>query len=565
MTTQDNAVESSSVVNAPGAKRRTTWRLTLAILLGATACDSLGTRGSIQQSPPGTGTEVNAVNGTASTSPDFDGSARCAMTHGYPPGRWRLNPSSLNNVAFNLRRIVIAHREQPVTLGSAFPVQEHSRTREEALTLARTLSCELARDPGLFAELARRHSDDANSENSGGALGIVRATMIAEQVVDALNAVPVGSVSRLVDTAEGYQIVQRLQVPRAQFVSAESILVGHPTSAASADGTLATSSGRTKALALAKRIARQAANNPSSFTEMVARHSENPAVVSSGDFGQHSTHEASSDALIIRTIASLKIGEVSPVIESVRGFGVFRRTANHPRPTLSMSEIVIPHKRGQPTHDDGAVSISDRRATRRLARKVLKEAQSNPALFADLQRRHCALGNCDSPPSVFVSGAVAPAIEKALIETDFNEVASTLVETPTGYHVIRRESVATHVSPEETLSYQVPTPELRNFTQFLRDAPGQLVAQIARKESQGFANDEQLGATRRAGFENWLTEYVAALSTSRPTERSAVVEDSEQALAALLGADSVARYRRYLDTRVLEEQKKFLQGMGVPL
>lgn len=103
--------------------------------------------------------------------------------------------------------ILITHKEA----SRAKP--DVKRTKEEALKLAKKLATEAKKNPGGFAELAKKHSSCPSSAK-GGSLGSWPKGRMVPAFDQAIEKLAVGQVSDPVETPFGYHVIMR-QDPEA--------------------------------------------------------------------------------------------------------------------------------------------------------------------------------------------------------------------------------------------------------------------------------------------------------------------------------------------------------------
>lgn len=85
-----------------------------------------------------------------------------------------------------------------------------TRTREEALALAEELRTRILGGED-FAEVAKQNSDDAGSAALGGDLGTFRREQMVPEFSDAAFALAPGGVSKVVESAFGFHVIQRTE------------------------------------------------------------------------------------------------------------------------------------------------------------------------------------------------------------------------------------------------------------------------------------------------------------------------------------------------------------------
>jgi hypothetical protein len=201
---------------------------------------------------------------------------------GYASGAW-WQDDGLNSLLLNASQIVISHAGAKPAAGPV-PLMLPSRSKHEALRIARSLRGALRSDASKFAELAMRYSDEPVSAALGGSLGNFFALAMPPEIVDALAQTEVGAVSRIVETEQGYHLLRR-HTPSLPSQLAFAHLVVKYTGAPGfrrADRPL-TDHTRDQARALAQRAAALAREAPERFTALVQEYSEAEDALRDGD------------------------------------------------------------------------------------------------------------------------------------------------------------------------------------------------------------------------------------------------------------------------------------------
>src|SRR6201999_3600440 len=148
------------------------------------------------------------------------------LAAGYPRARWRLSPKLPSRVVASVEHILVAHRESHAAEAGMWADEAPvNRSPEEALQRALDLARRAQDQPSQFEELARAESDDRVTAPWGGAFGVTAATQLPEEIVDALDQLRAGDVSRVVETDWGFHVIKRLAVPPETWVAGRAIVV----------------------------------------------------------------------------------------------------------------------------------------------------------------------------------------------------------------------------------------------------------------------------------------------------------------------------------------------------
>jgi len=197
---------------------------------------------------------------------------------------------------------------------------------------------------------------------------------------------------------------------------------------------------RTKeeALALAKKLAREAKKAPATFAELARKNSDGPSGPRGGDLGMWRKGQMvpAFDAAIIK----LKEGEISDPVETPFGYHVIKR--NPLPPLFSGSHILIAYKGAMRARPN--VTRTKREALA-LARKLAKKAKKAPDTFAELAKKYSdgPSGPRGGSLGTWPKGRMVPAFDKAMEKLAIGGISDP-VETPFGYHVMKREAPKGH-------------------------------------------------------------------------------------------------------------------------
>jgi hypothetical protein len=107
--------------------------------------------------------------------------------------------------SFMVRRILISYA------GAENAKPEVKRTEAEARTLASKLSNQLQGTGGNFSELAKAHSDAPDAEHGGVLPAFTRDANLDPAIKTATFNTPVGKISDIITTPQGFMILQRLK------------------------------------------------------------------------------------------------------------------------------------------------------------------------------------------------------------------------------------------------------------------------------------------------------------------------------------------------------------------
>ena len=471
---------------------------------------------------------------------------------GYPRGTWRVNLDAMRGVilSYSEIRVSFAGAEQP----QEFPPVSVARSQAEALTRAQNIARALKECPSEFAALAERYSDEPTSRSRGGYAGVRRALSVPSTIVDALGVLKEGQVSHVIETEFGYYVVQRLKVPPDQTYSSDEIVIQHRDLKHQW-----TRPGRDirrtrdEALIEANRVATLAQNNPGAFRDLVHSASDGYDALADGDLGVWSLYARAPSTEIAIAVSRLELGGTT-MVEDEGGFHVLYRKPPTQRPWLQSEEIIVTHSKSSLSLGDTPSSLS-RQGALALAKRVLREWRRRPGSFAALSAKYCGQYRCKHPREPWRQGGGIPGIDGAIASLALGEFARAPIESPLGFHVVRRVAAVPERPSDEKISFDVPDPGLQKVDYFFdRGAPVALAgATLAFKP----VAVQKLGLTgdTAARLGQILDDLAESLQTEPPEKRSAIREVTRQSIVGLLGEAQYARYVEVRDAWVNDQQE----------
>lgn len=218
-------------------------------------------------------------------------------------------PPPVSNPELSAAHILIMYA------GSERAPAEVTRSKEEALELARAVAKEAQQPDADFAALALEHSNGPSARN-GGDLGVFPANQMIPEFSAAVLAMQVGEVSDPVETQFGYHIILRKPVLKA---SAKHILVMYSGSMRAPERIT-----RTKEEALTRAqeaLARCRAGEE--FEALAREYSDGPTAPQGGDLGEFNKG-AMTPAFDEATFAC-EVGKVTDIVETPFGYHIILR------------------------------------------------------------------------------------------------------------------------------------------------------------------------------------------------------------------------------------------------
>lgn len=479
-------------------------------------------------------------------APRVDNAPRPPYALPYPRAAWRLaDPRALLPITLSFSQIVIRHAEarSEVSFNPAYwsSVDTPARSRAEALALAEHVAELAAGDPTHFPELAGQYSEDLSSRDEGGALGNYAAVQLSPwpQVLDALSALKAGQTSKVVETAYGFHVFCRSQLPREEYLSGTHIVIGHDQAlwlSVFARGPRP-SRRREQALAVANDIYREAQAHPERFAELVQRYSEHRDAIADGDFGVWSTHEASPFPPRMKRLEELAMGQVGRPVETALGFEIIERTALRQRDQYRAAVLVFRIAR---EYTDAPTDPSPEARAEALHR----------AEAALLQLREDPKGFDASDVSVaqWEEGRENPELTRVLARLEPGQITPEPVDTEYGFVLARRLEPL----PIEPQHYEVelPAPKRRELIDFIASLPSHEALPFLRAFPAIVAPELALGhkAAQQLSVLHQLSGSESGNAALSPIQLSDLFDRTR----ALLGAARYARYEAALSRDVAD-------------
>ena len=190
-----------------------------------------------------------------------------------------------------------------------------TRTKDEALALAKEIATKAKAEGADFAALAKEHSDGPSGPE-GGNLGTFPPHAMIPEFSAATIKLAIGDVSDPVETSFGYHIIRRQEIQKA---SAKHILVQYQGSTRADENITRT---QEEALARIKECLKKSAEGQK-FEDLAKEYSDGPSGPEGGDlgeFGKGMMHPAFEKATF-----ACEVGKVTDVVETPFGYHIIYR------------------------------------------------------------------------------------------------------------------------------------------------------------------------------------------------------------------------------------------------
>src|SRR5260221_1583652 len=479
----------------------------------------------------------------------------------YPRGTWRTDPSSLDHVVVSISQILIAYKGATIDPASRWSAKTApERTREEARSLAVHIASALRSRPEEVGSMVQRYSEEPESRGRKGWTGAWRAADVPTLAVDAYLTLKEGEISHAFQTDNGFHVIKRVKLPADQNVAVDEIVIVHketPVLPWLRPGRQDTRA-RAEALDLAQRVLTLARPQPNSFAKLVDEYSDGLSAVDGGDRGTWPWYEPSVNPAAFAAVDSVPVGQVTDIEEDGGTLRIFRRKEAREPTWVSTQEIVVTHS-SSVVGISGAPSKRSRKEALALATRVLRELKQAPSRFESLREKYCDHVRCKEPIRlIWMPGNGIPGFDRAVGALQIGQIADTPLETPYGFHVVRRiELPAAESLPQnEHLVFEVPKPPPRTVDFFFDRAPSDVLAGATLAFKPEAIRGLGLSGEKADTFSKILDDLAEAIHSGPLEKRSEIRESTKQALTRVLGESGYSKYCSLRDAWVLREQKK---------
>ena len=195
---------------------------------------------------------------------------------------------------------------------------------------------------------------------------------------------------------------------------------------------------RQQAQARAKKIAAEVRKNPGSFARTAMAMSDGPHRREGGYL--HPWRRGKMIPAFEQAVARLPAGGISGPVETIFGFHVVQRHRVLPNIKVSASHLLVAYKGALRA---GAAVTRSRQEAQARAEKLLLQLGSAPDTFAGLVREHSdgPRATDGGPMGIWTVGRnkKPPVFDRVLSALQVGQVAGELVESPFGFHILKRE------------------------------------------------------------------------------------------------------------------------------
>jgi hypothetical protein len=481
----------------------------------------------------------------ASAAPALSSPTRLAP---YPRARWRLAPNSvLENTVLWASHIVVRHEKSSARAPFGPPTwqpfdEAPKRTKQEAFAIAREVREKANANPSEFAVLASRFSDDITTKDRAGSIGGQTAARLKlwAPILDALAALKPGQVSEVVETEFGYHVLIRRSPPETRNVAARRIVVGYD---GAGDGLVTRQArSRKEAFALAERLRAAASQPGASFEQLIREHSEHRDVEQQGDIGQWSTAEPSTFPREIELLSTMRIGDISTVIDSMSGAEILQRTEDEvPRPAYASAAIRMAYSAEAPETDETSKAKTAKRVT-----TMLHALKRDPSLFSAFQHEYCCL-----KPERWTAGRGDPAVSRFLDTVAVGEIAGSYLERPFELVIYKRLDPR-DPSLSEPTKHDLPSPNAPDIEELVKTTTRDGLAKYVKNLKETSSAFLSLSGTRKERFGVIHDSLAEKLGTREANARVEALTAALGDIKELLGDDDFTRYRRFIDQDITD-------------
>ncbi|MEK7465898.1 MAG: peptidylprolyl isomerase [Planctomycetota bacterium] len=317
--------------------------------------------------------------------------------------------------------VIIGWKGAPKAFPNATRTKEEAKARaDEALKAARAKG-------SSFFDVVQKYSDEPRGRGSVGIIPVGHCTIPALEA--ALCGMEFGQVSDIFECDMGYMIASRL----AAKAAASHILIAYKGAERAAPTVSRT---KEEAKELAEKVHQAVTTKGEDFAKVAGEMSDCSSKAKGGDLG---TFVRNMMAPPFEDVAfALAPGEISGVVETPFGFHVIKgmKIANAAKPPQwRASHILIRWKGTMRCPPSVTRTKEDAKKEIDALIKRLTEGEDFAKVAGEIS--DCPSKSKGGDLGTFGPGAMVPEFEKALKDLEVGKL-SGVVETPFGYHVIKR-------------------------------------------------------------------------------------------------------------------------------
>lgn len=303
-----------------------------------------------------------------------------------------------------------------------------TRTKEEALARAKEITERVKKNPDAFADIAKEESDGPSAA-TGGSLGEWNRGRMVPEFDDAISKLEVGEITdEPVETGFGYHIIIRQPVVHKYYA-----VYGFIISWSGLPQLPEIVRSKEQADSLAQSL--KGSVNADNFDEMAAEYND---VTDRPIFLGAFTADNNLPDGLLDAVKNLKYGEVAGPFEFPIGYAFVKRVKAE---QYSGSHILISYEGAQRARESTTRSKEE---AEQFADELAEKLQADPSAFAQM-----AADNSDdtSGPEggtlgTWFRGSMVEVFDSTIATLQIGEITAHPVESPFGYHIIRRDSVA---------------------------------------------------------------------------------------------------------------------------
>lgn len=305
---------------------------------------------------------------------------------------------------------------------------EITRTKEEAMELAKEILAQVQAAPDTFAQVAQEKSEGPSAPR-GGSLGVWKKGQMVPEFDQAVGVLEEGGISEApVETAFGYHIIKREPIKSEKYFGGRAFVIPYK-GAAQVPPTI------TREKAEAEQLAAEIGEklNKDNFEEIAAQYAElGPSPMPLPSFSEN---DPQMPPQFLESLKNIKYGEVAGPIELPIGFAFLQRQKVE---KFAGSHILIAYKGAQ---NSRAERTKDEALA--MAKDILTQLEQDPSAFPEIAQEKSEGPSAPRGGSLgsWFRGAMVPEFDNAISKLEPGEFTKEPVESPFGYHIILREKL----------------------------------------------------------------------------------------------------------------------------